>query len=141
MNQTNFKKIKLLQKKAIRIVAGVNYNANTAPLFYELKILQYNKLLKLFICKFMHAIEYAYNHESFNVYWPLNNQRLLNYELRNNNMRNVMRINYSQLNNCPLFSFPKMWNELSVNLRLQQNPVTFHVELTNALFEEVINES
>jgi hypothetical protein len=60
MNQTNFKKIKLLQKKAIRIVAGVNYNANTAPLFYELKILPYNKLLKLFICKFMHAIEYAY---------------------------------------------------------------------------------
>jgi hypothetical protein len=141
MNQTNFKKIKILQKKAIRIVAGANYKANTAPLFYDLKILPYDKLLKLFICKFMHAIEYNHNHESFSIYWPLNNQRLLDYELRNNNMRNVKRINFSQLKNCPLFTFPKIWNELSVNLRLHINPVTFHLELVNSLFEEVINET
>jgi hypothetical protein len=134
----NFKVI--ITKKAIRIISGANYNANTAPLFYELKILPYEKLLKMFVCKFMHAIEYEYNHESFAVYWLLNNQRILNYELRNNNMRNVARICYSQLKNCPLFTFPKIWNELNVNLRLYRNPGTFHVELTNQLFEEIIND-
>jgi hypothetical protein len=139
MNMTNFKKIKLLQKKAIRTVAGANYNANTAPLFYDLKILPYDKLLKLFVCKFMHAIEYEYNHDLFTVYWPLNNQRILNYDLRNNNMRNVLRINYAQLKNCPLFTFPKVWNDLYVDLRLYRNPVTFHVELTKHLFDEIIN--
>jgi hypothetical protein len=139
MNLTNFKKIKLLQKKGIRTVAGANCNANTAPLFYDLKVLPYDKLLKLFACKFMHAIEYEYNHDLFTVYWPLNNQRILNYELRNNNMRNGLRINYAQLKNCPLFTFPKIWNELYVDLRLYRNPVTFHVELTKHLFEEIIN--
>jgi hypothetical protein len=88
----------------------------------------------------MHAIEYEYNHASFTVYWPLNNQRILNYELRNNNMRNVVRINYMQLKKCPLFTFPKVWNELYVDYRLYRNPVTFHVELTNHLFEEIINQ-
>jgi hypothetical protein len=68
---------------------------------------------------------------------PLTIRILLEYELRNYNMRNVKRINYSQLKNCPLFTFPKMWNELSVNLRLHINPVTFHLELVNSLFEEV----
>jgi hypothetical protein len=118
MNQTNLKKIKNLQKKAVRIIVGEKYNANNAPIFFAHKILPSDKLLKQFICKFMHAIEYNYNHDTFNTYWPLNN--LLNYDLRNNNMRNVSRINYSHLKNCPLFNFPKIWNELSVNLRLHQ---------------------
>jgi hypothetical protein len=141
MTLTNFRKIKLLQKKAVRIVIGAKYNANTATIFYDIKVLPYDKLLKQFICKFMHAIEYSYKYDSFYDYWPLNNQRILNYELRNNNMRNVPRINYDQLKNCPLFNFPKMWNELNVNLRLHRNPMTFHIELQNSLFEEIINEN
>jgi hypothetical protein len=141
MNQTNCKKIKMLQKKAIRIVAGAKYNANTAPIFFDLKILPYEKLTKQFICKFMHCIEYMYKHESFYDYWPLNNNRILNYDLRNNNMRNVQRVNFDQLKNCPLFNFPKIWNNLDVNLRLHQNPMTFHIELQNSLFNEVINET
>jgi Reverse transcriptase (RNA-dependent DNA polymerase) len=139
MNQTNLKKIKLLQKKAIRLIANERYNANTAPLFYDLKILPYDKLLKQFICKFMHAIEYSYSHESFYDYWPTNNQRLLNYDLRNNNMRTIQRVHFEQLKNCPLFNFPKVWNELGVELRLQNNPLTFHIELQNSLLEEVNN--
>jgi hypothetical protein len=50
MTLTNLKKVKLMQKKAIRIVAGAKYNANTAPLFYDLKVLPYDKMLKQFIC-------------------------------------------------------------------------------------------
>jgi Reverse transcriptase (RNA-dependent DNA polymerase) len=138
MNLTNFKKIKTLQKKAIRIVTNAAYNANTSPLFYELKVLPYELLLKQFICRFMHAIEYSYNHETFYDYWPLNNQRIINYELRNNSMRTVPRLNYEQLKNCPLVNFPKVWNELAVELRLQRNPITFHLELLNSLFEELI---
>jgi Reverse transcriptase (RNA-dependent DNA polymerase) len=80
MNLTNFRKIKTLQKKAIRIIVNAKYNANTAPLFYDLKILPYDLLLKQFTCKFMHAIEYRYSHETFYEYWPLNNQRILNYD-------------------------------------------------------------
>jgi hypothetical protein len=57
---------------------GAKSYENTAPIFYELKILPYDKLLKQFICKFMHGIEYVYKHESFYDYWPLNNRRILN---------------------------------------------------------------
>jgi hypothetical protein len=88
----------------------------------------------------MHAIEYKYGNESFTEYWPLNNVRNVNYELRNNNQRNVMRSNYVSLENCPLFKFPKTWNELSMELKLQSNKITFSIELTNSLFEDLLNE-
>jgi hypothetical protein len=88
----------------------------------------------------MHAIEYEYSHDTFWAYWPLNNQRILNYELRNNTMRNIQRIKYDQLKNCPLFTFPKIWNDLAVEIRLQRNPLTFKLELINFLFDEISNE-
>jgi hypothetical protein len=75
----------------------------------------------------MHSIEYNYGNESFAEYWPLNNVRNVNYELHNDNQRNVNRINYVSLENYPLFKFPKVWNELPM-------------ELTSTLFEELLNE-
>jgi hypothetical protein len=59
------KKLQVIQKKAVRIIASAKSNAHTEPIFFDLKILHYEKMQKLFSLKFMHAIEYGYCYESF----------------------------------------------------------------------------
>lgn len=46
-----------LQKRAIRVVSGVKYNAHTDPLFKELNILKCQDIYKLQICKTYYKIE------------------------------------------------------------------------------------
>jgi hypothetical protein len=140
MSTSNAKKLKVIQKKAVRIITSAKSNAHTGPIFHELKILPYEKMQKLFTLKFMQAIEYGYCYESFSYYWPRNTQRNVNYELRNNDQQSVLRVNYVSLENCPLFKFPKIWNELPMELKLQSNKATFSYELTNTLLEEALNE-
>jgi hypothetical protein len=45
-SQQNFNRIKLIQKKAIRIITNSAYTAHTAPLFAQLQILPYEHLIK-----------------------------------------------------------------------------------------------
>jgi hypothetical protein len=51
-----------------------------------------------------------------------------------------MRVNYVSLENCPLFKFSKIRNELPVELKLQSNKITFSIKLINSLFEDLLNE-
>jgi Reverse transcriptase (RNA-dependent DNA polymerase) len=141
MSQTNAKKIFILQKKAIRIVANVKYNAHTGPLFVNLRILPYPQLQKQFILSFMHGIEYEYGPRTFRENWPKNGQRNLSYELRNGEDLTIPRCNKESLKKAPFFNFPRCWNALNINVKLQNNPVTFKFTLLNHLFEELIIEN
>ena len=49
-----FKKIKRLQKRAIRIITFSNYDAHTEPLFKQLKILKIKDIVTLYNCIFIH---------------------------------------------------------------------------------------
>jgi hypothetical protein len=64
-SQQNFNQIKLIQKKAIRIITGSTYTAHTAPLFAQLQILPYELIIKQAKLLFMHSIEYNYAPHSF----------------------------------------------------------------------------
>ena len=80
MNNTNAKKILVMQKKAIRTISNAKYNDHTAPLFLKHQILPYNLMQKQFILSFMHGVEYGYGQESFIANWPENAQRGRAYE-------------------------------------------------------------
>ncbi len=60
ISQHNFNQIKLIQKKAIRIITDSTYTAHTAPLFDQLQILPYELIIKQAKLLFMHFIEYNY---------------------------------------------------------------------------------
>jgi hypothetical protein len=49
MNNTNAKKVLVMQKKAIRTISNAKYNEHTAPLFLKHQILPYNLMQKQFI--------------------------------------------------------------------------------------------
>ena len=60
ISQHNFNQIKLIQKKAIRIVTNSTYTAHTAPLFAQLQILPYELIVKQSKLLFMHSVEHNY---------------------------------------------------------------------------------
>jgi hypothetical protein len=137
MSQSNVKKIFTIQKKAIRTISNVKSNTHTRPLFENLQILPYPLLQKQFILTFMHSIEYEYGPHTFRENWPKNAQRNLQYMLRNGEELTVPRCHKESLRNAPLFNFPSKWNELDISVKLQQNPLTFRIELLNKLLLEI----
>ena len=130
--------LKKIFKKAIRSipVTGSTSRQPSNPLYYDLKILPYNLLQKPARLHFMHSMEYNYAPKTFRDEWKKNEARNLNYELRNNDHFTIPKINFSTLSNCPYFAYPLEWNNLG-DLRLQNNKITFQINLEFNLLEEL----
>ena len=84
----------------------------------------------------MHSVEYKYAPKTFHDIWQKNEARNLNYELRNNDLFTIPKINLVSLNNIPYFSYPSEWNSLG-DLRFQNNKITFQIKLKFNLLEEL----
>jgi hypothetical protein len=72
ISQHNFNQIKLIQKKAIRIITDSTYTAHTAPLFAQLQILPYELIIKqakLLLCTLLNITT---NPPSFLGNWTKN---------------------------------------------------------------------
>jgi hypothetical protein len=117
------------QKKAIRIVTGSRYNENTSPIFSELKILPYPKLIEYFKSLFMHSFVYGYAPPSFSNTWPLNaNRAEHDHNLRNNNLYAIPPPRIELFKKSPLYSLPTLWNDLD-DIKFQRNRTTFKIGL------------
>ena len=137
MSNSNSLKILKLQKKAIRSITNSKNKQASNPLFHNLNILPYNLLQKQAKLYFMHAVEYKYAPKTFHNVWQKNENRDINYPLRNNDQYYLPRINIESLKNLPLFTFPTVWNSLE-DLRFQNNKITFQTNLKNNLISELI---
>ena len=103
MSSSNANKILKIQKKAIRSVAGATNREPSTPLFHKLKILPYNLLQKQAKLHFMHSVEYKYAPNTFHDIWQKNEARNLKYELRNNDLFTIPKINLVSPNNISFF--------------------------------------
>ena len=101
MSSSNSTKILKIQKKAVRQFTNSKNRNPSNPLFYELKILPYNLLQKQAKLHFMHSIEYKYAPSTFQEVWQKNEDRNLNYELRNNNLFSLPKVNLASLKHLP----------------------------------------
>ena len=93
----NCGRLKILQKKVIRIISICKYNAHTEPLMKKLGILKLEDLFKLNMCKWY----YRYIHRELPAYF-LNYTILLQSEIHNHNTRFNMHIArpVTLINNC-----------------------------------------
>jgi hypothetical protein len=74
----------------------------------------------------MHSVIYSYCPKSFVDIWQYNNQPNVAQNLRN---ADQLVINYPRIElhkNLPIYSIPKLWNELDEN-RFQQSRTTFRI--------------
>ena len=74
-------RIRILQKKAIRIITNQPYNAHTSPLFHKLKILKFEDIHMIQLSQFMHKM---YHNELPD---PLNRKLVVNAQVHQHNTR------------------------------------------------------
>ena len=72
----------------------------------------------------MHSIYYGYSIPSFVGIWIRNDNRDLNYELRNQSDFEVPRARTESFKKLPLYSLPVAWNNIG-DLKFQTNKITF----------------
>jgi len=134
---SNQNKLAKIQKKAIRIMTNSRYNAHTQPLFINHKILPLDKILKSGRLTFMHSVYYDYAPKSFMNTWQKNEERLGDYNLRNDDlyMLPVPRIEFFK--RMPIYSLPVEWNNAE-ELKYYENKITFRHALKEKLLFELV---
>jgi hypothetical protein len=110
-SKANLNKIFQAQKRVIRIITHSKYNDHTDPLFSELDILPYPKMVLQAKLHFMHSYHYNYAPSSFNDTWILNAIRYPDRELRNADEYYIPRPNLTLFTKLPLHSLPSAWND------------------------------
>jgi hypothetical protein len=136
INAKNRKQIEKIQKKAIRTITKSKYNEHTGPLFKDLNILPYDKLILQAKLHFMHAIRYNYAPRSFDGVWELNNTRQQQHDLRNGNDYILPHPRIEFFKKIPLYSLPLEWNNLG-DLIFHNNKNLFRNLLKEKLFENI----
>ena len=139
-NKTNINRILKVQKKAIRIITNSRYNEHTAPLFFSLGILPYDKIIEQSKLIFMHSVEYNYAPRTFLNTWRKNNERNTGHALRNeaDYVLPFPRIEFFK--KIPLYSLPAAWNAAG-DIRFHQNRTTFKIALKEQLLAEMETET
>ena len=89
--------------------------------------------------KFMHSIYYGYSLPSFVGIWIRNDNRNLNYELRNQSDFEVPRARTESFKKLPLYSLPVAWNNIG-DLKFQTNKITFLNCLYDYYFEQLAQD-
>jgi hypothetical protein len=107
---TALEKLRVMQKKAIRVIKNANYRAHTAPLFRELKILPLDDLILYSNTKFMHHYYLNQLPFSFNGTWFTNEERNPERVLRNAQDLFIPAHRVELVKRMPYFAFPSIWN-------------------------------
>lgn len=109
-------KLKVLQKKAVRIICHASYNATSSPLFKKTGILKLDDLHKLQTCQFMHKL---YNRDLPRPLVGLIPQNLDIHNRLTRHRRNYLCVLYRNhtVQNSFLVEGPKLWNVINDNIK------------------------
>jgi Reverse transcriptase (RNA-dependent DNA polymerase) len=139
-SKTSLNKLIIMQKKAIRIISGVNTREHTAPLFLHYHILPFNLIVKYAKLILMHSVKFNLCPKSFfNVFNRVEPGDFV-YELRYPNEFDVPRARLELFKRIPLYTLPLEWNNCG-DLRFYQNPLTFKLILIETLFRTWAEEN
>jgi len=109
-NCEGLKRLKIKQKQAIRNVAKVNYNAHVNPLLGKLEILNFDDTLKSQTAEFVKCLFLDKLPTTFKqIFEPMISERAIKLKIQ------VPK--FKAIENFPNITFPKMWNNLDLNIR------------------------
>ncbi len=115
-HKTYINKIRIMQKKAIRIISNSKYNDHTEPLFKELKVLKLDDIKNLKISKCMFAL-----HEGI-LPSPLMTMFRSNHEIHQHNTRNknnphIEPRKTNRASNSLRHTGPSVWYQIPSDIR------------------------
>jgi len=87
---------------------------------------------------FMHSVYYTYAPKSFKNTWQKNADRAPDLNLRNANENNLLHPRTDLFKKSTYYSLPLAWNNLAIEIKLQQNRSTFRWALKAHLFQDII---
>jgi hypothetical protein len=85
----------------------------------------------------MQSVAYNYAPPSFDNTWLINADRNTGHNLRNQEYFSLLNVQIEQFRKFPLYALPLEWNNLSENIRLEQNRTTFKIALHDHLLESL----
>jgi len=85
----------------------------------------------------MHSVEYKYAPSSFDETWIKNNMRAHERDFRNANDFYLPVPRTETFKKSTFYALPSAWNDLSPDIKLQQNKITFKWALRAHLLDEL----
>ena len=107
---TALKSIKILQKKAIRIISNSNYNAHTSPLFKSLKIMPLESITKFTKLQILYDYKTGNLPKSFDNKWCTVEERINRAPLRNSDLFDIPYCRIDLVKRLPNSCIPTAWN-------------------------------
>ena len=117
--KSNLLKLRSIQSKAIRVLAGADWYEHASPLYVKLNILSLDKLILYALAKFMHKYYLKCLPSSFNNYFTLVSS-IHSCHTRNaakSNQYFLPQFSTSLLLRTIKFKGAKLWNDIPENLR------------------------
>jgi hypothetical protein len=131
---SRLQRLVILQKRAVRTIAGVPRGSHTKPIFSSLRLLNLEQILTLQTSIFMFRYEHKLLPLCFQGYFHLASDIHTHYTRGSNSYRSI-----SARTNTRLFSIkcvgPKIWNMLPARLRLAPHLRKFKKELHKYLID------
>jgi len=141
-NQKLKKEIFTKQKMAIRIIAGLKYNAHTEPSFKNLQILPFPDLIEFFSLQFMQRFSENFLPIAFNDTWiknQIHREGEHQISLRNDNNFYIERSRTAQTSNHPLATLPAKWDSLPIEISFTRNKIEFDAKLKQYFLNKLSN--
>ena len=130
------------QKKAIRIIGNAKFNAHSEPLFKMLEILPLSSLVNFNKLVFIQSSLYSHSPIIFRNRWLKNRERRslagnLGPDLRDDNDLFVPFSRTKFVSRFPLYSLPKLWNDLPDLVDIISNDTEFKFKLKIHMLEKL----
>ncbi len=126
-----------MQKKAIRIIHSLPYNAHTESFFKISKILPLPKMVEFFGLQFMQQFTQDFLPTMLRSVWTTNanrNQGIRHYQLRNYDDFYLPISRLTSFERHPLYQFPKMWTNFTEHgIKIQRDKCVFNSMLKKYL--------
>ena len=126
--KANLQRIVILQKRALRIVNNSTYDANTSPIFKELKLLKFRDIHSFQLGFFMFSLKNSTLPSKFNNLFLINSQ-IHNYNTRNAHSFRLPLCRTNTKQSSIYFQGTKFYNSLNSTITGSSSSATFKRKL------------
>ena len=136
----SLKRLKVIQKKAVRCISHSNYNAHTVPLFKKLNIMPIETLVKYNKLQIMFDFINEKLPKSFDNKWTTVQQRT-NRITRSSSEFHIPNFRTKLVSSFPKWSIPEIWNSFeAVDIKAETSRSLFNKKLKKHLLNELTIE-
>ena len=134
--QTTLKPLEILLKKAVRIVCGKGRFEHTPPLFKELGIFPLKEQIMYNVDKLMHKFIHKTLPKTFDKSWKITSE-VSRRVTRNSGNLYIPHFHLEYFRRQPFFAFPRLWNEVPLEIRNIEDEHIFSKQLRSHIFDSV----